>query len=164
MEIAGLVVLLSRLMLTVAASAGVMDGTTTQSGIEVRVICLAGAMVTLGNKGQSQLENPVPCSTQFATVIYTNHHKTASHNNWEHTTSVKSTDASTRATDCNDKCKIYCFEEREDGNSWPGCVAFSSYVNSGGKCWCYGWDHKPTCYLSEGYRSGWCMAYIRRHG
>ncbi len=51
MEIAGLVVLLSRLMLTVAASAGVMDGTTTQSGIEVRVICLAGAMVTLGNKG-----------------------------------------------------------------------------------------------------------------
>ena len=50
-DIVGLVVCLSHLMLTVAGSAGVTDGTTSQPGIQVQVIGLAGAMLTFGSKG-----------------------------------------------------------------------------------------------------------------
>lgn len=49
-EIAGLVVLLSHHMLTEAASAGVMDGTTSQPGI-ARVIAPVGAWLTFGDMG-----------------------------------------------------------------------------------------------------------------
>ena len=42
---------LSHHMLTQAESAGVMDGTTSQDGIQGRVIALAGAWLIFGDMG-----------------------------------------------------------------------------------------------------------------
>ncbi|XP_078369466.1 uncharacterized protein LOC144653361 [Oculina patagonica] len=108
-----------------------------------------------------QCGTPVACNSGNKNIRYTAFDRTASSNTWEYITSVANNpDEEIRKRDCRDECEGVCVDAREGGpnfDPWPGCKAFSSYVNSGGgTCYCYGWDHKPEWYESSRYRSGWC--------
>ena len=108
-----------------------------------------------------QSGSPTPCSAQNARVLHTENDRTASGHKWKYIGSVPNNpNEGIRKKDCRNKCERICVQEKEGGpnfRSWPGCVAFSSWVHSGGgTCYCYGWDQKPEWYPSSRYLSGWC--------
>ena len=103
-------------------------------------------MIT-GNCGDS-----VACKTPGAKFEY-EYGKTARRNDYEVTSSVSQHTLHL----CLYKCKDYCVKEGVAGiEDWPNCKAFSSYVEVGGTCHCYGWETKPSWYPDEDYNAGWC--------
>ena len=84
----------------------------------------------------------MPCKTSGATIHFV-HGKTASFDDCDFTTQVPHRERFR----CHDRCKTYCKEEGPRGiKAWTNCVAFSSHVEFEGKCYCYGWNIKPTWY------------------
>ncbi|KAL9973191.1 hypothetical protein ACROYT_G019609 [Oculina patagonica] len=83
-----------------------------------------------------QCGTPVACNSGNKNIRYTAFDRTASSNTWEYITSVANNpDEEIRKRDCRDECEGVCVDAREGGpnfDPWPGCKAFSSYVNSGG--------------------------------
>ena len=60
---------------------------------------------------------------------------------------------------CYDRCEYYCINEGHPACTdpqWVDCKAFSSYVEVGGTCYCYGWNSLPNWYDDDEYTSGWC--------
>ncbi|KAK2557882.1 hypothetical protein P5673_019861 [Acropora cervicornis] len=111
------------------------------------VFVLLLSLFTLGVDGGA-----VPCKTSGA-KINSVPGKTAKSDDYDYTTHV----AQRELFRCHDRCKTYCKEEGPRGiEEWPNCVAFSSYVEVGGTCYCYGWNSKPTWYNDNEYNSGWC--------
>ena len=96
--------------------------------------------------------DPVACKTSGAEIKYANG-KTASSDDYRYTTTVPQSQRHM----CIQRCKAYCVDEGPRGiEDWPNCKAFSSYVEVGGTCYCYGWTEKPSWYSDSGYDSGWC--------
>ncbi|XP_078351476.1 uncharacterized protein LOC144636189 [Oculina patagonica] len=111
------------------------------------ILALLLSLVALGHCGES-----VTCKTSGAQIHYVSG-KTASSDDYSYTTSVPQFQLHM----CHERCKAYCVEEGPRGfDPWPNCKAFSSYVEKGGTCYCYGWSSKPSWYSDSDYNSGWC--------
>lgn len=105
--------------------------------------------------------SPITCSKD-ATKRYTGTHTSAYSNDWYYDGQVVlNPHYETRALACRKYCQGICEKQRSPypWENWTGCKAFTSLVNSGGgRCQCWGWDHKPNFEggWSKDYRSGWC--------
>jgi len=94
----------------------------------------------------------VACKTSDAKIKIESG-KTAKKNDYHFTTHVSQFELYR----CIDTCKTYCVKEGVPGiKDWPNCKAFSSYVEVGGTCHCYGWNTEPSWYADEDYNAGWC--------
>ena len=100
--------------------------------------------------------HPVACRTskvESEVEIIHERGKTAPSPDYSYTTHVTQHEPNR----CIQRCEDYCVKEGVPGiEEWPNCKAFSSNVEAGGTCHCYGWTTKPTWYYDENYVAGWC--------